>query len=216
MERERRTWRLEDLSPGQRYDLLANLVVPRPIAFVSTLSPGGVANLAPFSFFTVGGVTPPSLVFCPVRGKEGAPKASLANIEATGEFVVNLLDRPMADGMNECGVDYEPGVSKWGLSGFTPIPSLAVKPERVAESRAQFECRLHAVVHHGTGPGAASYVIGEVLLAHVEPQLFDGTSQPETRFHSIARLGGSEYIDLDGGKLFVMPRPKGPARPSSG
>jgi flavin reductase (DIM6/NTAB) family NADH-FMN oxidoreductase RutF len=204
------SWLLADESRSHAYDLLSNLVVPRPIAFVSTRSALGEPNLAPFSFFILGGVDPPSLAFCPVHAKDGSKKATLANIEETGEFVVNLVTKDMAEGMNHTGVDYPDGSPKWGMSGFTGVPSTVVRPDRVVESPAHFECKVHQIVEHGT----SSYVIGEVLVAHVSERLYDGTTGQWTRFEPIARLGGAEYLDLACGKVFEMKRPT-PSPPSS-
>lgn len=196
------SWRLADEPLSLAYDMLSSLIVPRPIAFVSTLGPDG-PNLAPFSFFIAGGPNPPSLAFCIVDTKEGKKKASLLNLRANPEFVVNLVTRDMAEGMNHTGVDYPDGSSKWGLSGFTGTPSLTVKPERVAESPAQFECKVYQIVEHGH----SSYVIGEVTAAHVREDLYDPATGKWTRFEPIARLGGAEYIDLACGKVFEMTRP---------
>jgi len=192
------TWRLSNEPQSLAYDLLSNLIIPRPIAFVSTISNSGVPNLAPFSFFMLGGVDPPSLAFCPVRTKDGRKKVSLINIEETGEFVANLVTRDMAERMNSTGIDYPEGYEKWGLSGFTPLKSDEIKPARVLESPVQLECRVHQVVEHGT----SSYVIAEVLVAHV------AHDSNFTSFEPIARLGGAKYIDLNGGKVFEMDRPE--------
>lgn len=209
-----RSWRLAEERRSFVYDLTSRLIVPRPIAFISTVSPDGVPNLAPFSFFMLGGVNPPSLAFCPVRDKDGNKKTTLVNVEQTREFTVNLVTRQMAEGMNQTGVDYPEAPSKWGLSGFIHEVSQEVRPDRVSQSPVQFECRVHDCIEHGTGPGASTYVVGEILVAHVDEGLFDPASNEWTQFLPIARLGGSEYIDLDGGKVFEMARPNGPAKPS--
>lgn len=195
------SWRLAEQSASFSYDLLTNLIVPRPIAFVSTVSEAGEPNLAPFSFFMLGGVEPPSVIFCPVRGQGGRKKVSLQNVEATGEFVVNLVTREMAEMMNSTAVPSPVESEKWGISGLTPVASSLVRPARVAESPVQLECRSFQIVEHGQ----SSYVIGEVLEAHVATELWhDGKI---ARFDPIARLGGSNYMDLDGGKVFEMQRP---------
>ncbi|MBS1715940.1 MAG: flavin reductase family protein [Armatimonadetes bacterium] len=206
----RLVWRLADESPSFAYDLLSNLVVPRPIAFVSTLSGTGEANLAPFSFFMLGGAKPPSLAFCPVRGKDGRKKATLTNVEETGEFVVNLVDRDMAEGMNQTAVDAAKRGSKWGIGGFTAVESSVVRPGRVAESPAALECRCVHLFEHGD----AAFVIGEVLAVDLSSDVWDAETRKPTGFRPIARLGGSGYLDLAGGKLFEMSRPKADASPS--
>lgn len=191
---------------------MAGLIVPRPIAFVSTLSRSRGPNLAPFSYFMPGGVQPPSLAFCPTRGADGDPKDTLKNIEESGEFVVNLVTREMADGMNNAAASHPHGVSEWPYSGFTPVPSLKVAPSRVGESPVQFECRLHQIVLHGEGPFGSCYVIGEVLAMHVHDALLE--NGPPSTFAPIARLGGAGYLDVNGGKLFDLPRPPKPPLPS--
>ncbi|MBL8047978.1 MAG: flavin reductase family protein [Chthonomonas sp.] len=184
---------MADLSARDRYRLLANTVVPRPIALVSTMGANGVANLAPFSFFNVGGGDPASLVFCPGHKRDGSPKDTLRNIEETGEFVVNLVSRDMALGMNATAAELDADDSEWERAGFTPLASTAVAPARVRESYAHFECRLFEVVRHGPD---AIYVIGEVLVAHIE----EGPLP-------IARLGGAGYIDLAETQPFEIRRP---------
>ncbi len=206
-----RTFMLSELKPSQKYDILAGLVVPRPIGFVSTLNEQGVPNLAPFSYFMVGGIRPPSLMFCPVLNMDGQPKDSLKNVEKTFEFVVNLVTREMSEGMNETSYPYPEGEDEWRASGFTMLKSQVVKPPRVAESPVQFECRLFQALRHGDGPSASVYVVGEVLVAHVDPGLIDEEGNLTGRFEPIARLGGKAYIDLAGGKVFELSRPNRPA-----
>ncbi|MCB0825678.1 MAG: flavin reductase family protein [Armatimonadetes bacterium] len=202
-----RTLNLSELGSTIAYHVLTNLVVPRPIAFVSTLSADGVANLAPFSYFNIGGMNPPSLVFCPVLDGEGNPKDSLKNIKETGEFVVNLVNREMAEGMNAASYTFPPDASEWEPSGFHPLASQSVKPKRVAESPVQLECRLFQVVKHGDGPSSACYVIGEVVLAHLADELMDG--DVILPLSPISRLGGPDYLDLATGERFSLPRPTG-------
>jgi flavin reductase (DIM6/NTAB) family NADH-FMN oxidoreductase RutF len=204
------TWLvLAELDGRARYDLLSNLVVPRPIALVSSVDASSRANIAPFSFFMLGGFNPPSVAFSPVTNLDGSQKVTLRNIEETGEYVVNLVTRSQAEAMNEAGIDYPPEFEKWEISGFTPVPSLFVSPARAAECPVALECRLFEIVRHGGGPNAANYVVGEVLVAHLAAGL------ESTEFRPIARLGGKSYLDTEGGKLFEMARPKGPP-PSSG
>ena len=191
------THRLDEMPPAEAYALLTRVVSPRPIAFVSTLSAGGVPNLAPFSFFMAGGSNPPSVCYSPVLNGRGEEKDSLRNVRETGEFTVNTVDRRMAEGMNAASAALGPHESEWEPSGFTPLASEVVKPARVRESLAQMECRLFTVVSHGEGPTAARYVVGEVLRLH----LVDGA------FETIARLGGADYLDTANGERFDLRRP---------
>lgn len=196
---------LREASIGLAYQLASTLVVPRPIAFVSTVSPDGEPNLAPFSFFNVGGSNPPSLMICTVLGMNGEPKDTLANVAQTGELVVNLVDRSMAEGMNQTSAPHPPEIDEWPLSGFTPLDSVAIKPKRVAESPVQFECRLAQIVAHGDGPAASRYIVAEILVAHVAPGIVTESGiQP---IDLISRLGGSDYLDLATGERFRLPRP---------
>lgn len=191
------THRLDELPPAEAYALLTAVVQPRPIAFVSTVSPSGVPNLAPFSFFMAGGSAPPSVCFSPVLSGGGVEKDSLRNVRETGEFVVNTVDRSMAEGMNATSAALGPEESEWELSGFTPLASETVRPSRVAESLAQMECRLFTIVEHGHGPTAARYMIGEVLRLH----------RRDAAFTTIARMGGPQYIDSSTGEQFGLQRP---------
>lgn len=195
--------RMSDLTSLEAYNLLVATVIPRPIAFVSTISRSGIPNLAPFSFFMVGGSNPPSLIYSPTLNKLGEQKDSLRNVHESGEFVVNLVDRPMADGVNSTSIEFPAEESEWGTSGFTPAASHAVAPARVAESPVQFECRLHQIIPHGDGPYAAQYVIGEVLLAHLHPSI----AADPVSLRLIGRMGGPDYFDTATGELFAMRRP---------
>jgi len=186
------------LATREIYALLTNIIVPRPIAFVSTISPVGIENLAPFSFFMGGGSNPPSVAFSPSMDREGE-KDTLCNIESTGEFVVNTVHRAMADGMNYTSIRLPAEESEWPGSGFTRLDSQRVRPPRVAESLAQFECRLFQIVRHGDGLGAARYIIGEIVTFHVP----EGPGTLEL----IARTGGADYLDLATESRFTLPRP---------
>lgn len=207
VETEFATVRMEDLSPKEAYNVLVSAISPRPIAFVSTVSLTGVANLAPFSFFVAGGANPPSLVFSPVLNADGGEKDSLRNVRETGEFVVNIVHRPMAEGMNRTSAPLLPHESEWEPSGFTALRSVLVGPPRVAESLVQFECRLFSIVEHGAGPTAARYIIGEVLLAHVAPSLMEAGRIQGDRIRPIARMGGPNYVDTEALELFRLDRP---------
>jgi flavin reductase (DIM6/NTAB) family NADH-FMN oxidoreductase RutF len=196
-----------DLSPNSAYELLTSIVQPRPIAFVSTLSTEGVPNLAPFSFYMVGGTNPPSLMISPVLGAGGRKKDSLRNIEETGEFVVCALHREMADGMNRASYAFDSEESEWDVCGFTPLASKVVKPMRVEESLAQFECRLFQVVEHGTEAGAARYVIGEVVMIHLAQEIWRDGALHLSGIRPISRMGGSEYLDTAAMEVFSLERP---------
>ncbi len=195
------------LSHAEAYNLLVATVTPRPIAFVSTISASGVRNLAPFSFFMTGGSNPPSLVYSPTLDPNGQPKDSLRNVVETGEFVVNLVHREMAEGMNRTSARYGPEESEWEPSGFVALKSVLVAPPRVGESLVQYECRLFKVVEHGDGPSAARYVIGEVVQAHLHESIWKEGRVDPGAVRLISRLGGRDYLDVDALETFSLNRP---------
>jgi flavin reductase (DIM6/NTAB) family NADH-FMN oxidoreductase RutF len=192
--------------------LVVEVIVPRPIAFVSTLSLDGVANLAPFSFFTAVCPKPPVICFCnSVRSRDGSKpdgykKDTLRNVEATGEFVVNVVSEEFAEQMVVCSGEYPPDVSEFAISGLTPIPSDLVKPSRVKESYIQMECRLLQVVTVSTEPGGGSLVMGEVLRFHIDDRVMTGTAVDPDKLHPIGRMGGTGYVRTT--DRFSLTRPK--------
>jgi flavin reductase (DIM6/NTAB) family NADH-FMN oxidoreductase RutF len=188
---------LKSISSLEGYKLLTNLVVPRPIALVSTIGADGVPNLAPFSFFMLGGSNPASLMISPTLTGKGRMKDTLRNIRETGEFVVNLVTREMADDMNQTSRNLPANESEWSWTKFAALPSSMIAPERVLESPVHLECKLFDVVEHGQGPNAARYVIGEVLMVHFK----------DSESGLIARLGGPGYLDLGTVESFELPRP---------
>ena len=200
--------RLSDLEPPKRHAWLTPLIAPRPIALVSTLGADGVGNLAPFSFFAMGGQNPQSVAFCPVADRDGNPKDTLRNIEASGEFVINVVSRAMAERVNQASAPYPPHVDELAAVGFTPLPSTVVRPPRVAESPAQLECRVFQVVKHGSGPQHSSWVIGEVLVLHVDDAVLGEDGLPDTtKVHPAARMGRQEWAHIEAPSMFVLPRP---------
>ena len=198
----------DQITPRESYALLLACVAPRPIAFVSTLSPHGSPNLAPFSFFMAGGANPPSVVFSPTASRTGEPKDSLRNIEATGEYVINVVTYAMREGMNETSPEYPYGVDEWVKSGFTSAPSIKILPPRVLESPLAMECRLFQAVPHGAGPSAAVYVIGEVVCFHIARALLtEAGSVDPARVDYIARMSGDWYARANVDAMFEMTRP---------
>ena len=204
-----------DLTSAQLYDLLAEAVQPRPIALVSSISAEGVGNLAPFSFFMLGGSNPPSLAFSPTVAQDGREKNSVTNIEATREFVVNVVQGHMIEGMNASAYAFPEDFDEWSVTGFTPLDSELVQPKRIAESPVQLECKLFQIVRHGEGWGAARYVIGEVVCLHVQESLWMPEAKKLKPVRALARLGGREYIDVETRQIFELARPSAPPSPSA-
>ncbi len=185
---------------------MVSAIVPRPIAFVSTISDTGVINLAPFSFFNGISSEPPCLVFSIARKPDGSAKDTLKNLEANGEFVVNSTEERIAEQANAASADFPYGVDEMARVGLRPLPSQWVKPPRVAESSLQFECRVEQLVPIGEArAGGATLVVGRVLGLHVsESVLVDGAISYE-KLRPVARLGGREW--LKGGEVFRLERP---------
>lgn len=188
------------------YRILSNMVVPRPIAFVSTIGTNGVHNLAPFSFFMAGGSNPPSMCFSPTPSRTG-DKDSLRNVRDTGEFVINLVDRAMLEGMNATAATLPPDESEWPVSHFEQGPPIVVKPPLVAQAPAAFECKLFQIVEHGDGIASARYVIGEVVHAHVRSDFWDGENLHPEAAAMIGRLGATGYLDISESRVFQLVRP---------
>ena len=206
-----RSFDLSDTAPADLYALLTHAVAPRPIAWVSTESADGRPNLAPFSYFNAGGQNPPSVVFVPNTNPDGSEKDTLKNIRETGEYVVNIASRNQAAVMTATAAGLPHGDSEWDAAGLSPVPSNAVKPGRVPGCPFALECRLFKIVPHGDGPGAAHYVIGEVLYAHVDAALLNPagelSSLDSATAGGLGRLGGDWYSDSRGEALFKLDRP---------
>jgi len=173
--------------------VLTGVVVPRPIAFVSTISTGGIVNLAPYSFFNAVAYDPPTIVFSSSRRVPAKEKDTLANIEATGEFVVNIVVDDIAEAMNKTAAEYPANVSEFEIAGLTPAPSDRVKAPRVAESPVNMECRLVQVVPIGSGDHAHGLVIGEIVLMHVRDDIIEGHRINHHILKPTGRLAGSMY-----------------------
>ena len=198
--------------PGDFYSLLTSCVVPRPIAFVSSLSKAGNANLAPFSFFNAGGANPPSVVFMPVTGGTNRDKDTLHNVRATGEYVIHIVPWAIRERMNAASADFPPEVDEFEVAGFTKVASVRVKPWRVLECPIALECRLFRIVEHGSGPYHANYVIGEVVYLHIAEAVLTGTRVDAAKLDAIARLGGPNYTRVTEASIFSLPRPVLPAK----
>ncbi len=195
------------IAPNDIYKLMIGMIVPRPIAFVSSVDMAGTRNLAPFSYFTGCSTNPPVVCFCAaVRSGPRPHKDTLENIRATGEFVVNIVSEDFAEQMNLCSAEVPPEIDEFELSGLTPLASDLVQPPRVAESKVQVECRLREILVVSEKPGGGSLVLGDVLRFHIEESLLDGYKIDPDKLNAIGRMGGPVYTRTR--DRFEMQRPK--------
>ena len=183
--------------------VLTGVIVPRPIAFVSTVSPDGVVNLAPYSFFNA--VSYDSVMFSSSRNVGDKSKDTLRNIEETGEFVVNIVVDAIADAMNSTAAEYPEDVDEFGIAGLSHAPSQIVKPPRVAESPVNIECKLNQIVQIGSGVHEHGLVIGTILLMHVRDDIIDGHRIDQAKLMATGRMAGNMYCRTS--DRFEMVRP---------
>ena len=194
---------LAELSATERYKLLGGLVVPRPIALVTTQRPDGRVNAAPFSFFNVFAEEPPLVVLGLGISRVGGAKDTTVNIRESGEFVINLVDELMAEAMNLCAIDFPPEISEIEIAGLDLVPSQQVVPPRIVQAPVNLECRRYVTLEAAR---ERYLVVGEVLVAHVR----DGLIEPATlrvdrdAYAPIGRLFGGGYVRTR--DRFEMPR----------
>ena len=179
--------------PYNIYKLLIGSILPRPIAFVSTMGADGIYNLAPFSFFTAVSANPPAIAFAPLLSMDGKRKDTLVNAERLGEFVVNVVSEDIVRPMNETSADFPPEIDEFEVSGLTPIPSDVVAVPRVKESHIAMECKLRQIVEMSSLPMGGSLVIGEVVRFHVDEDYFNDFRIDVDKLRPVGRLAGFSY-----------------------
>ena len=198
------------ISSGAAYQWMAATILPRPIAWVSTLNEDGTANLAPFSFFTGVGSAPPTCLICVSRkgrSDPGAKKDTWHNIERTGELVINVVPDALADAMNVTSKEYARGVDEFEAAGVTKAPSERIATPRVAEAPAAFECRLMQIVEVGQAGEGTAIIICEILLWHVRDDVLDEAGRVDPgKLDLVGRLGGASYARTR--DRFDLARPK--------
>lgn len=181
-------------------------ILPRPIAWVSTISAGDKTNLAPFSFFQGVTANPPTLMFVPVNLRDGTRKDTVRNIEQVPEFVVNLVSFPLAEAMNATAALLPYGESEFEAFGVASTPSARVRPPRVAAAPVAFECTLDRIVTIGEGPLAANVVFGRIQVAHVRDDVLGADGAPDpAKLDLIGRMGGESYTRTT--ERFALKRP---------
>lgn len=199
----------EQIPVATLYQHLIRIIAPRPIAWVSTISVSGIANLAPFSFFTGAGAKPPSVVFCPSNRRDGTPKDTLKNILDNGEFVINAVPFRLAQAMSLSSAELPPEDSEFDLTGIESAPSCMIQPSRVLESPVSLECTLMHHLNLSPGPGGANIVVGNIVQIHLDDAALDhdGWADPAL-LDLVGRLGGASYCRTT--ERFEIPRPSVP------
>ena len=196
----------EEMSASAVYHTLVSAIVPRPIAWISTISNDGVANLAPFSFFSGVTASPPSIMFSPVNRADGSSKDTVVNIRDNGQFVINVVPFALAEQMNLTSAEFPAEASEFEAASLTPAESVKVAPPWVKESPIQMECELIQIVEIGDGALGANVVIGKILLVRVADEVSTDGRIDADKLDAIGRLGGRSYCrSLD---QFELERPK--------
>ncbi|MEV0074104.1 MULTISPECIES: flavin reductase family protein [unclassified Amycolatopsis] len=199
------------LTPLQNYKLLCGAVVPRPIAWVSCLSPHGVPNIAPFSFFNIVSSNPPMLGFSVskslVPGK--GDKDTLTFVRANREFVVNIPTAELLDELVITSIEYAPDVDEFDAAGLTALPGERIAVPRIAEAPVSFECLLHSAIDLG----ASTWVMGTVVYAHFREGLVAGDCKPDPdKLRPLGRMPGPTFST----EMNVVPRSASLADPAAG
>ena len=199
----------KSISTKEMHKILLAAVAPRPIAFASTIDSMGNVNLSPFSFFNVFSANPPILIFSPARRtRDNTTKHTLENVKEIKEVVINTVNFPMVEQMSLSSTEYDKGVNEFKKSGLLSIPSIKIKPPRVAESPVSFECIVDNIVELGKQGGAGNLIISRVVYIHINDKYLGDNGEMDTeKLDLVARLGGNWYTRVTKESLFEIPKP---------
>lgn len=196
------------------YKLMIGSIVPRPIGWISSISPDGNANLAPFSYFSPAGSNPPHVMFSPsIRSTDGAEKDTLKNLRTSGEFIVNIVNEALANAMVLTSTELPADIDEFAYANLTKSRAVIVKPPRVAESPIHLECKVTHIIDLGNAPGSGSVVIGRVVHFHIDDALL--INGDKINLHELApvgRLAGAAYCRIK--DVFEIPRPPSQVKPA--
>ena len=195
-----------DLDHRSAHHLMVSIIIPRPIAWVSTISEEGVFNLAPFSCLMSVCLHPDLICVSIGSHRDGHKKDTIKNIEFSKDFVINTVNENLSDAMNKTATYYPITVSEFDEVGLTPIDSDTVKAPRLAESPVNMECRVQQILQFGNTPNIANLVIGEVMLVHIKDEIWINNEIPNSKLKAIGRLGGDMYCKTTA--EFEMKRPE--------
>jgi flavin reductase (DIM6/NTAB) family NADH-FMN oxidoreductase RutF len=195
----------DKLSNLELYKILNSSILPRPIAWVSTIDSTGNSNLAPFSFFTIASVNPPVVCFSPMLNDNRSEKDTLVNIRQSGEFVVNIVSHKLVGPMNQTSAPYPAGVSEFLKVGVTAQPSAVVKAPGVQESLVRLECTLRQVIALGSESLAGNLILGDICHIHIHPDIYKHGKLDFKALDPVGRLTGNYYSTIR--DCFEIPRP---------
>ncbi len=198
-----------EISAAALQGYLQGAIAPRPIAFASTIDKNGTVNLSPFSFFNMFSTKPPILIFSPARRvRDNTTKHSLENVLEISEVVINVVNYDLVQQASLASTEYEKGVDEFVKAGLTALPSVFVKPPRVAESPVSFECKVTQVMPLGNEGGAGNLIFCEILLMHIKEEILNDKGQIlPNKIDLVARLGGDWYCRASGNALFEVAKP---------
>ncbi|QEM83279.1 flavin reductase family protein [Halomonas binhaiensis] len=199
------TFTIEELNSGLIYRLFSGAIAPRPIAWVSTISAAGIANLAPFSFFNVASVDPPVLAFSPLLNAEGVAKHTLSNLKEVGECIIHIGGESLVSPLNDSSASLPAEADEFEHAGLTKASLGDLRVPRVLEAPIAFGCKLHDIVHFGNRPMAGNLVLAEVVVIHAEPKIWDGRYVNNDTLRPVGRMAGSDYARTT--DLFALKRP---------
>lgn len=199
----------QSMKTGLFHSYMLSAIAPRPIAFASTVDKDGRPNLSPYSFFNAFGSKPPILVFSPARRvRDNTIKHTLENVYETKEVVINVVNYAMVHQMSLSSSEFPKGINEFEKAGFTMIPSETIRPFRVKESPAQFECKVLQVIETGTEGGAANLIICEILRMHIDTAVLNEENKIDpNKIDLIGRMGGEWYCRASGQALFEVAKP---------
>lgn len=199
----------KEIPVPKMHSYLLGAVVPRPIAFASTVDKEGNVNLSPFSFFNVFSANPAILIFSPARrGRDNSVKNTYENVLEVPEVVINVVSYSIVQQTSLASAEYPKGINEFIKAGLSQVPSVKIKPPRVGESKISMECKVNEVVSLGDGGAAGNLVICEVLLMHIDDNVLDGEGKIDPfKLDAVARMGGDWYCRANGESLFRLPQP---------
>jgi flavin reductase (DIM6/NTAB) family NADH-FMN oxidoreductase RutF len=185
---------LMELDPRHAHDVLTSAIIPRPIAWVSSINTSGQTNLAPFSFFTGVSWSPPVLAFSVVNRADGTMKDTARNIQAVPAFVVHIVSVDLLATMEYSAQPLPYGTDETAIPGIHWLPSKTIKPRRIQEAKIAFECTLERIVHVSEGPDAGNLILGRIQLVHIQDNLLKNEREVDwLGLDILGRLSGNRY-----------------------